>query len=96
MTIPLKIFSSPNNIDEVNNTRINPREFIRITTDLFNSALSQYTEAYSFETGPSFKLTFRKTEDSIGVVGKRHDIEYISYVNLNLAISSSTLINENE
>jgi len=34
------IFSSPNNYDKEKNARKNSREFIKIITDLFNSALS--------------------------------------------------------
>ena len=80
------IFSSPNNYDKENNTRINPREFIRITTDLINSALSQNTEAYTYETNPQFKLSFTKMADSVGFVGQMNGKKFISYNNLNLDI----------
>jgi cyanophycinase len=83
------IFSSPNNYDPDTDERRNPREFIRITTDLFNSALDDSTNAFTYEEDPEFELSFAKSSDSLGYIGEKNQSTYISYMGLTLNIGSS-------
>lgn len=83
------IFSSPNNYDPDTDARKNPREFIRITTDLFNSALDDSTNAFTYEEDPEFELSFAKSSNSVGYIGSKNGNDYISFVNLTLNIGSS-------
>lgn len=76
------IFSSPNNYRS--GSRVNPREFVEVTTDLFDSRNSTTTYGETYETNPTWKATFTKstTAGSAGYVGTSNGTTYISYKNL--------------
>jgi len=82
MTPTTDIFSSPNNYK--GGARVNPREFVDVTTDLFDSRNSTTTYGETYETSPTWKAVFTKsaTAGSTGYVGTLNGVEYISYKNL--------------
>jgi cyanophycinase len=77
------VFSSPNNSGS--NGRRNPREFVRIANDLFDSRSSN-TTGQTFETGPIFEVKIMKSSSlgSAGYQGKRNNINFYSFKNLRL------------
>lgn len=87
MTPTLDIFSSPNNL--TSGSRKNPREFVRVTTDLFDSRNSTTTYGETYESSPVFKVNLTKstTFGSIGYQGYFNNVSYISYHNLDVDIA---------
>jgi cyanophycinase len=77
------VFSSPNNSTTAG--RRNPREFVRIATDLFDSKATM-TTGQTYETGPIFEVKFSKASSlgSAGYQGKRNNINYYSFKNMRL------------
>ena len=75
------IFSSPNN--STTSGRRNPREFVRVSTDLFDSRGTS-TTGQSYETGPIFEAKLSKSSSlgSAGYQGTKNSVSYISYKNL--------------
>ncbi|MCX7569754.1 cyanophycinase [Tumebacillus sp. DT12] len=84
MTPTLDIFSSPNNYR--NGSRVNPREFVDVSTDLFDSRSSTSTYGETHETNPIFKVTMTKVTGSVGYVGTSNGTESISYKDMKLDI----------
>jgi len=80
------IFSSAYAI-ESDLERKNSEEFTIISTDLFDCDKSDSTLGYSHETNPEFKVDFLKDKNSVGYVGTKNKIEYISYSNLRVDIT---------
>ncbi len=68
-----------------NTNRRNPMEFVRISTDLYNSKADE-TVAYTYESSPTFSVRMRKLGE--GYQGERRGKSYISYKNLNVDIIS--------
>jgi len=87
MTPTLDIFSSPNNLQS--GSRKNPREFVRVSTDLFDSRNSTSTYGETYETSPAFKVNMTKstTFGSVGYQGYSNNVSYISYHNLDVDIA---------
>ena len=56
--------------------------FTKVTTDLFNSKLSESTYGLSSETKARYRLDFRKTAVSEGLIGEINGTVYQSYANL--------------
>jgi cyanophycinase len=75
------IFSSPNNSSSTG--RRNPREFVRVSTDLFDSRSSS-TTGQTYETASRYevKLTKSSSFGSTGYQGKVGSLNYYSYKNL--------------
>ncbi len=76
------IFSSPNNSGA--NGRRNPREFVRVSTDLFDSYYSTSTYGLTYERNPRFEVVLTKssTVGSQGYQGYINGVNTYSYVNL--------------
>jgi cyanophycinase len=76
------IFSSPNN--STSSGRRNPREFVRVSADLFDSRNSSLTYGRTYETGPRFevKLTKSSAFGSTGYQGYLNGVNTYSYLNL--------------
>lgn len=73
------LFSSPNNSTSAG--RRNPREFVRIATDLFDSRGTS-TTGQTYETNPTFEARLTKTSASAGYKGTVNGATSISYRNL--------------
>jgi cyanophycinase len=75
------IFSSPNNSGS--NGRLNPREFVRVSTDLFDSRSSS-TTGQTYETTSRYEVKMTKSSafGSVGYQGKVGSVNYYSYKNL--------------
>ncbi len=80
------IFSSPNN--STSSGRRNPREFVRVATDLFDSRNSATTYGRTYEGSPRFevKLTKSSAFGSTGYQGYINAVSTYSYVNLRVDI----------
>lgn len=73
------LFSSPNNSTSAG--RRNPREFVRIATDLFDSRGTS-TTGQTYETNPTFEARLTKTSASAGYKGTVNGVTSLSYRNL--------------
>ncbi len=75
------VFSSPNNSGSAG--RRNPREFVRIANDLFDSR-STMTTGQTYETTPIFEVKLSKVSNlgSAGYQGRRNNVSYYSFKNL--------------
>lgn len=76
------VFSSVNNLN-AQGTRKSPREFVRITTDLFDSR-SSATTGQTYETNPTFETRLTKSSSfgSTGYQGYLSGVNYYAYKNL--------------
>jgi cyanophycinase len=77
------IFSSPNNRNS-DDLRTNPREFVKIANDLFNSRATS-TYGLSYDSDPTFQVTLSKDSSalSVGYYGKTiTGTEFYSFKNL--------------
>lgn len=76
------VFSSVDNLN-AQGTRKNPREFVRITSDLFDSR-SGATTGQTYETNPTFEARLTKSASfgSIGYQGYLGGVNYYAYKNL--------------
>ena len=78
------IFSTSNSIN-----RKKPNEFTILSQNLFNSKLGNYNKGYTFETNPQWKIEIFKVPTSVGFIGTRNGIKYISYYGLECKITSN-------
>jgi cyanophycinase len=76
------IFSSYRNVDE-QDYRKNPMEFVKVSTEMYNSKSTQ-TTGWSYEIEPTFEVVMQK--EGVGYEGTQNNKSYISFSGMKASI----------